>query len=112
VEAEAYWRDVGTIDAYWEANIDLTDVTPSSTSTTRDWPIWTYAEDTPPAKFVHDEDGPPRHGRVLAGVRRLHRLGRRAARSCCSPACARNSYSTRRGGDAAALPMIGRNARG
>ena len=56
-EAEAYWRDVGTVDAYWEANIDLTDVIPELDLYDPDWPIWTYAEITPPAKFVHDEDG-------------------------------------------------------
>ena len=56
-EKEAYWRDVGTVDAYWEANIDLTDFVPALDLYDRDWPIWTYAEITPPAKFVHDEDG-------------------------------------------------------
>jgi glucose-1-phosphate adenylyltransferase len=56
-EPEAYWRDVGTIDAYWEANVDLTDFVPALDLYDRDWPIWTYAEITPPAKFVHDEDG-------------------------------------------------------
>jgi glucose-1-phosphate adenylyltransferase len=56
-EKEAYWRDVGTIDAYWEANIDLTDFVPALDIYDRNWPIWTYAEITPPAKFVHDEDG-------------------------------------------------------
>jgi glucose-1-phosphate adenylyltransferase len=55
-EAEAYWRDVGTIDAYWEANIDLTSVVPTLDLYDSAWPIWTYAEITPPAKFVHDED--------------------------------------------------------
>ncbi|MBK7743535.1 MAG: glucose-1-phosphate adenylyltransferase [Betaproteobacteria bacterium] len=56
-ETESYWRDVGTIDAYWEANIDLTDVVPALDLFQHDWPIWTYAELTPPAKFVHDADG-------------------------------------------------------
>ncbi len=56
-EGEAYWRDVGTLDAYWEANIDLTAVVPELDLYDRDWPIWTYAEITPPAKFVHDLDG-------------------------------------------------------
>jgi glucose-1-phosphate adenylyltransferase len=56
-EPEAYWRDVGTIDAYWEANVDLTDFIPALDLYDRDWPIWTYAEITPPAKFVHDEAG-------------------------------------------------------
>ncbi|WP_237151700.1 glucose-1-phosphate adenylyltransferase [Oryzibacter oryziterrae] len=56
-EFEPYWRDVGTIDAFWEANIDLTDFTPALDLYDRTWPIWTYAEIVPPAKFVHDEDG-------------------------------------------------------
>jgi glucose-1-phosphate adenylyltransferase len=56
-EAEAYWRDVGTLDAYWTANIDLTDVVPALDLYDRDWPIWSYAEITPPAKFVHDVEG-------------------------------------------------------
>jgi glucose-1-phosphate adenylyltransferase len=56
-ETQAYWRDVGTIDAYWEANVDLTDFIPALDLYDRDWPIWTYAEITPPAKFIHDEDG-------------------------------------------------------
>jgi len=54
-EPEAYWRDAGTVDAYWEANIDLTTATPALDLYDTDWPIWTYAEITPPAKFVHDE---------------------------------------------------------
>ena len=48
---------MGTIDAFWEANIDLTDFVPALDLYDRDLPIWTYAEITPPAKFVHDEDG-------------------------------------------------------
>jgi glucose-1-phosphate adenylyltransferase len=56
-EEVAYWRDVGTIDAYWRANIDLTDVNPQLDLYDRDWPIWTHAEVTPPAKFVHDFEG-------------------------------------------------------
>jgi glucose-1-phosphate adenylyltransferase len=56
-EPEAYWRDVGTIDAYWEASIDLTDVTPKLDIYEREWPIWSYAEVLPPAKFVHNEEG-------------------------------------------------------
>lgn len=56
-EAEAYWRDVGTVDAYFEANIDLTGTTPALDLYDTNWPIWTYAQVTPPAKFVHDEAG-------------------------------------------------------
>jgi glucose-1-phosphate adenylyltransferase len=65
-EATPYWRDVGTVDAYWEANIDLTDVVPELDLFDRDWPIWTYAEISPPAKFVHDEDG--RRGTAIGSL--------------------------------------------
>ena len=47
-----YWRDVGTVDAYWEANMELTKVTPELNLYDADWPIWTYQEQLPPAKFV------------------------------------------------------------
>ena len=50
-----YWRDVGTIDAFWEANIALTHVVPELNLYARDWPIWTYQEQLPPAKFVFDD---------------------------------------------------------
>jgi glucose-1-phosphate adenylyltransferase len=56
-ESNPYWRDVGTVDAYWAANIDLTDVVPDLDLYDRAWPIWTYGEITPPGKFVHDVDG-------------------------------------------------------
>ena len=65
-EAEAYWRDVGTLDAYWKANIDLTDVLPALDLYDSEWPIWTYGEVTPPAKFVHDVDG--RRGVALSSL--------------------------------------------
>ena len=52
----AYWRDVGTVDAYWEANLDLAGVTPDLNLYDRTWPIWTYQEQLPPAKFVFDEE--------------------------------------------------------
>lgn len=52
-----YWRDVGTVDAYWEANLDLASVDPELNLYDRDWPIWTWQEQLPPAKFVFDEDG-------------------------------------------------------
>ncbi len=52
---EAYWRDVGTVDAFWQANIDLTNFDPELNLWDRDWPIWTYSESVPPAKFIHDE---------------------------------------------------------
>jgi glucose-1-phosphate adenylyltransferase len=53
---EPYWRDVGTIDAYWDANIDLTATDPLLNLYDRNWPIWTYQPQLPPAKFVHNVD--------------------------------------------------------
>ena len=70
---EPYWRDVGTIDAYWEANIDLTHVTPELNLYDTNWPIWTYQEQMPPAKFVFDDDRLPRHGDRFDRLGRLHR---------------------------------------
>lgn len=52
-----YWRDVGTIDAYWQANMELTKVTPDLNIYDEDWPVWTHQEQLPPAKFVFDDDG-------------------------------------------------------
>ncbi len=66
LEAEPYWRDVGTVDAFWQANIDLTDFTPKLDLYDNEWPIWTYAEIVPPAKFIHDEDG--RRGSAISSL--------------------------------------------
>jgi glucose-1-phosphate adenylyltransferase len=51
-----YWRDVGTIDSYWEANMELTKVLPDLNMYDQEWPIWTHQEQLPPAKFIFDED--------------------------------------------------------
>ncbi|CAM2999881.1 glucose-1-phosphate adenylyltransferase [Paracoccus aminovorans] len=61
-----YWRDVGTVDAFWRANIDLTDFNPELNLWDRDWPIWTYSESVPPAKFIHDE--PDRRGTAVSSL--------------------------------------------
>ena len=53
---EPYWRDVGTLDAYWEANIDLTKVVPELNLYDASWPIWTHQGQFPPAKFVFDDE--------------------------------------------------------
>jgi len=66
VDAPPYWRDVGTVDAYWRANIDLTDFVPALDLYDRNWPIWTYAEVVPPAKFVHEEEG--RRGEAISSL--------------------------------------------
>ena len=65
-DAPAYWRDVGTVDAFWKANLDLTDFTPELDLWDRDWPIWTYSESVPPAKFIHDE--PSRRGHAVSSM--------------------------------------------
>ena len=52
-----YWRDVGTVDAYWEANMDLASIEPELNLYDTNWPIWTYQEQLPPAKFAFDDDG-------------------------------------------------------
>ena len=65
-ETTPYWRDVGTVDAYWEANVDLTDFVPGLDLYDRDWPIWTYGEIVPPAKFVHDEHA--RRGQAISSL--------------------------------------------
>ena len=55
--AQSYWRDVGTLDAYYEANLELVFVHPELNIYDETWPIWTYQAHLPPAKFVLDEDG-------------------------------------------------------
>lgn len=65
-EEEAYWRDVGTIDAYMDANLDLTSYEPALNLYDNDWPIWTYSELSPGAKFIHDEVG--RRGTAVNSV--------------------------------------------
>ena len=53
---QSYWRDVGTIDAYWQANMELVGITPELDMYDEVWPIWTYQAQLPPAKFVFDDD--------------------------------------------------------
>ncbi len=53
---QSYWRDVGTIDSYWATNLELIGVTPELNLYDKDWPIWTYQEQLPPAKFVFDDE--------------------------------------------------------
>jgi glucose-1-phosphate adenylyltransferase len=64
--AATYWGDVGTLDAYWAANMDLTDIVPQLDLYDRNWPIWTFAENSPPAKFVHDHDA--RRGQAISSL--------------------------------------------
>ncbi|MBC7453971.1 MAG: glucose-1-phosphate adenylyltransferase, partial [Massilia sp.] len=59
----AYWRDVGTVDAFWSANLDLASISPELNIYDETWPIWTHQEQLPPAKFVHDSAG--QHGMAV-----------------------------------------------
>ena len=65
-EEKPYWRDVGTVDAFWQANVDLTDFEPELDLYENNWPIWTYSELTPPAKFIHNEEG--RRGHAVSSM--------------------------------------------
>jgi glucose-1-phosphate adenylyltransferase len=53
---QAYWRDVGTVDSFWQANLELTGITPPLNLYDETWPIWTHAAQLPPAKFIFDDD--------------------------------------------------------
>jgi glucose-1-phosphate adenylyltransferase len=55
-KGQGYWRDVGTVDAFWAANLELIDISPELNLYDSKWPIWTYQEQLPPAKFVFDDD--------------------------------------------------------
>jgi glucose-1-phosphate adenylyltransferase len=110
-DAEVYWRDVGTIDSYWEANIDLTRVIPALDLYDEDWPIFSYREQLPPAKFVFDQakrrgaaiDSIVSSGCIISGsiVRRSLLFNRVRVHSFCTVK------------DAVILPdvIVGRNAR-
>jgi glucose-1-phosphate adenylyltransferase len=111
MEKHAYWRDVGTVDAYWQANIDLTDVVPELDLYDGDWPIWTYSEITPPAKFVHDIEG--RRGSAVSSLISGNCIvsGASINRTLLFTGCRVNSYSVL--DHAVVLPqvVVNRNAR-
>jgi len=108
---EPYWRDVGTIDAYWEANIDLTAVEPMLDMYDSSWPILTYQEQLPPAKFIFNIDG--RRGQALDSLVSGGCIisGATLERSLLFSKCRVNSYS--RLNEAVLLPevTVGRHAR-
>ncbi|MBF1258276.1 MAG: glucose-1-phosphate adenylyltransferase [Lautropia mirabilis] len=109
-KAPAYWRDVGTIDAYWEANIDLTATVPELNLYDRSWPIWTYQEQLPPAKFVHNEAN--RRGEAIeSSVSAGCILSGSVHNSLLFSNCRVHSYTQIHG--AVLLPevQVGRNAR-
>ena len=94
METESYWRDVGTVDAYWQANIDLTDIVPELDLYDSEWPIWTFSELTPPAKFVHDEKD--RRGSAVSSLVSGNCIVSGAAlnRTLLFTGCRVNSFST------------------
>jgi glucose-1-phosphate adenylyltransferase len=110
-ETQTYWRDVGTVDAYWEANIDLTDFIPGLDLYDRDWPIWTYGEIVPPAKFIHDEDG--RRGSAVSSLISGGCIvsGAEVRRSLLSTGVHAHSYARVDGGVVLPYVDIGRRAR-
>jgi glucose-1-phosphate adenylyltransferase len=110
-ETETYWRDVGTVQAYWEANIDLTDFIPGLDLYDRDWPIWTYGEIVPPAKFIHDEDG--RRGQAISSLVSGGCIvsGAEIRRSLLSTGVHAHSYARIEGGVVLPYVDIGRGAR-
>ena len=107
----AYWRDVGTLYSYWQTNMELCSVEPELNLYNRDWPIWTYQPQYPPAKFVFDDEG--RRGEaidsLIAGGCILS--GARVKRSVLFFATTVESYSLIK--DSVILPKvsIGRNCR-
>ena len=108
---EPYWRDVGTIDAYWEANIDLTAVEPMLDMYDKTWPILTYQEQLPPAKFVFNQEG--RRGTALDSLVSGGCIisGATVERSLLFSKCRVNSYCKLQ--EAVLLPevSVGRHAR-
>jgi glucose-1-phosphate adenylyltransferase len=110
-EAEAYWRDVGTIDAYWAANLDLVRPTPSLDIYDPNWPIWTYQRQLPPAKFVFDDDD--RRGMAVDSMVSGGCIisGATVRRSLLFSSCRVNSFA--RTTEAVLLPEVdvGRHAR-
>lgn len=107
----AYWRDVGTIDSYWKVNMELCDIEPELNLYNRDWPIWTYQTQHPPAKFIFDDVG--RRGVAIDSLVSGGCIisGARVKRSIISFATTIESYSLIK--DSVVLPKvsIGENCR-
>ncbi|MBD3730055.1 MAG: glucose-1-phosphate adenylyltransferase [Sphingomonadales bacterium] len=110
-EIEEYWRDVGTVDAYFEANLDLTDVVPKLNLYDREWPIWTDQIVAAPAKFVHDEEG--RRGMAISSLISQDCIvsGALARRSLLFTGVKMGSYSSVEEGVILPYCNIGRGAR-
>jgi glucose-1-phosphate adenylyltransferase len=108
---QAYWRDVGTVDSFWRANMELVDVTPPLDLYDEKWPIWTYQEQLPPAKFVFNDEG--RRGMAVDSMVSGGCIisGSQVSHSLLFSKVSVNSYSTLN--DSVVLPnvKIGRHCR-
>ncbi|WP_040726126.1 glucose-1-phosphate adenylyltransferase [Thiomicrorhabdus sp. Kp2] len=106
-----YWRDVGTIESFWKANLDLCSIEPELNLYDRDWPIWTYQAQMPPAKFTFDDEG--RRGEAIDSMVAGGCIisGARIKRSVISSGSRVHSYSHIK--DSVLLPRVevGRNCR-
>jgi glucose-1-phosphate adenylyltransferase len=100
----AYWRDVGTLDSYWQANMEVCSVDPPLDLYSRKWPIWTYQTQHPPAKFIFDDDD--RRGEAIDSLISAGCIlsGARVKRSVVSFASKINSYSHIK--DSVILPKV------
>lgn len=110
-EMEEYWRDAGTLDAYFDANLDLTDTVPKLDMYDREWPIWSDAVVAAPAKFVHDEDG--RRGHAISSLISNDCIvsGALARRSLLMTGVKMGSFSSVEEGVILPYSNIGRSAR-
>lgn len=110
-EPRPYWRDVGTVDAFWQANLDLTDFIPELDIYDNEWPIWTYSELTPPAKFIHNEEG--RRGNAVSSMVSGGCIisGAQLERCLLFTGVKAHSYSSLKGVVAMPYAVIGRHAR-
>lgn len=108
---QAYWRDVGNIDSYWKSNMELCAIEPELNLYDRDWPIWTYQTQHPPAKFIFDDEG--RRGEAIDSLVSGGCIisGARIKRSVIFFACRIESYTSIK--DSVILPKvtIGQNCR-
>ncbi|MDG6773634.1 glucose-1-phosphate adenylyltransferase [Thiomicrorhabdus sp. ZW0627] len=106
-----YWRDVGTVESFWKANLDLCSIEPDLNLYDRDWPIWTYQAQMPPAKFTFDDEG--RRGEAIDSLVAGGCIisGARIKRSVISSGSRIHSYSLIK--DSVLLPRVevGRNCR-
>lgn len=102
--APAYWRDVGTLESYWQANMDLCSIVPELNLYDRDWPIWTYQAQLPPAKFTFDDED--RRGQCIDSMVSAGCIisGAKVKRSVISSGCTIHSYTQVK--DSVILPRV------